>query len=135
MLRVQHNILLFDVAVGFASYRVTVDEMVLVCRPRLLFQYLPYIQQDALQLDAQDVEAVLEATCGGGGAPGAHSDIWGVMLLPGCVNVQAAVHHDTCPPTSAQNYKQRDLILARLCINIASVKTLISSCVDPVHHG
>ena len=38
----------------------------MVCRPRLLFQYLPYIQQDALRLDAQDVEAVLEATCGGG---------------------------------------------------------------------
>lgn len=54
----------------------------MVCRPRLLFQYLPYIQQDALRLDAQDVEAVLEATCGGGGAAGGQSSIWGVMLSP-----------------------------------------------------
>lgn len=68
---------------------LTIDDVTVTCRPRLLFQYLPYIQQDALQLDAQDVEAVLEATCGGGGAPGAHSDIWGVMLLPCCITVQA----------------------------------------------
>ena len=51
-----------------------------VCRPRLLFQYLPYMQQEALQLDAHDVEAVLEATCGGGVAHGGQSNIWGVML-------------------------------------------------------
>lgn len=85
-----------------------VDETDLMCRPRLLFQYLPYIQQDALRLDAQDVEAVLEATCGGGGAPGAHSDIWGVMLLPCCVNVQAirTSRHmlgDICPELQACN--------------------------------
>ncbi|KAL0049325.1 hypothetical protein WJX82_011369 [Trebouxia sp. C0006] len=47
-------------------------------RPRLLFQYLPYIQQEALSLDQQDVEAVLEATCGAGGDTGAHSSLWGV---------------------------------------------------------
>ena len=63
----------------------------LVCRPRLLFQYLPYIQQDALQLDAPDVEAVLEATCGGGGAAGGQSSIWGVMLSPCCVKLQASI--------------------------------------------
>jgi len=43
-----------------------------------LFQYLPYIQQEALRLDQQDVEAVLEATCGAGGDTGGHSSLWGV---------------------------------------------------------
>ncbi|KAL0037161.1 hypothetical protein WJX79_003343 [Trebouxia sp. C0005] len=47
-------------------------------RPRLLFQYLPYIQQEALSLDQQDVEAVLEATCGAGGDTNASSSLWGV---------------------------------------------------------
>ena len=48
-----------------------------VCRPRLLFQYLPYIQQEALRLDEQDIEAVLEATCGAGADMGAQSGLWG----------------------------------------------------------
>ena len=58
-----------------ASYQPTSS---LWYRPRLLFQYLPYIQQEALSLDQQDVEAVLEATCGAGGDTNASSSLWGV---------------------------------------------------------
>ena len=36
------------------------------------------MQQEALRLDQQDVEAVLEATCGDGGAMGGRSSLWGV---------------------------------------------------------
>ena len=77
----------------------------MVCRPRLLFQYLPYIQQDALRLDAQDVEAVLEATCGGGGASGGQSSIWGVMLWPCCVQTLGSSTKDRCLPTFARHIK------------------------------
>ena len=44
------------------------------CRPRLLFQYLPYIQQEALQLAEPDIQAVLEANFGAQGLEGQ----WGV---------------------------------------------------------
>ena len=78
----------------------------------MLFQYLPYIQQDALRLDAQDVEAVLEATCGGGGAAGGQSSIWGVMLWPCLLTAHANSTIDRCLATFARNSKHAEMNLS-----------------------
>eukprot|EP00891_Asterochloris_glomerata_P007033 jgi/Astpho2/7033/Aster-x1415 len=42
-------------------------------RPRLLFQYLPYSQQEPLQMSQLDIAALVEAVCGAAGASG----VWG----------------------------------------------------------
>ena len=47
------------------------------CRPRLLFQYLPYVQQEALHLAETDIQAVLEASFG---SQGPHSQ-WQVRCI------------------------------------------------------
>lgn len=73
------------------------------CRPRLLFQYLPYIQQEAIQLAEPDIQAVLEANFGAQGLEGQ----WGVCLASPVIFAQSqckqhlngilcyCVHHST----------------------------------------
>ena len=51
------------------------------CRPRLLFQYLPYSQQEPLQMSQLDIAALVEAVCGAAGASG----VWGVSAAGDCL--------------------------------------------------
>ena len=56
-------------------------EVVSPCRPRLLFQYLPYSQQEPLQMSQLDIAALIEAVCGAAGASG----VWGVSAVGQCL--------------------------------------------------
>ena len=56
-------------------------DVVCPCRPRLLFQYLPYSQQEPLQMSQLDIAALVEAVCGAAGASG----VWGVSAASPCL--------------------------------------------------
>ena len=56
-------------------------DVVRPCRPRLLFQYLPYSQQEPLQMSQLDIAALVEVVCGAGGASG----VWGVSAAGQCL--------------------------------------------------
>ena len=71
------------IAVGLTSLHTSVHAVGVVCpcRPRLLFQYLPYSQQEPLQMSQLDIAALVEAVCGAAGASG----VWGVSAAGHCL--------------------------------------------------